>query len=195
METSKDLLELLNTPNHKGEETVDAIKQLKHKRETMERISNMITIQVINTINQIMNNDFVPQMKKMLANKNLIITDIDLETDWVYTSYVGLWIENPDWKYFAIAIEFERRWLKDPIIGFHRKEEYKREDIKCWDILKERYSSLGPTNPNWIYKRFKEQYDWHTPEAIDKIANGRMVKAFEEEIDEILKCAKEINEI
>ena len=153
------------------------------------------TIQVINTINQIMNNDFVPQMKKMLANKNLIITDIDLETDWVYTSYVGLWIENPDWKYFAIAIEFERRWLKDPIIGFHRKEEYKREDIKCWDILKERYSSLGPTNPNWIYKRFKEQYDWHTPEAIDKIANGRMVKAFEEEIDEILKCAKEINEI
>ena len=73
METSKDLLELLNTPNHKGEETVDAIKQLKHKRETMERISNMITIQVINTINQIMNNDFVTQMKKMLANKNLII--------------------------------------------------------------------------------------------------------------------------
>ena len=79
-----------------------------------------------------MNNDFVPQMKKMLANKNLFIADLDLETDWVNTSYVGLWIENPDWKYFAIAIEFERRWLKDPIIGFHRKEEYKCEDIAYW---------------------------------------------------------------
>jgi hypothetical protein len=194
MKKNKDLLELLNTPNHKGEVAVDAIKQLKHKRETMERISNMITIQVINTINQIMNNDFVPQMKKMLANKNLFIADIDLETDWVNTSYVGLWIENPDWKHFAIAIEFERRWLKDPIIGFHRKEEYKREDIACWNKLVEKYSKRQSKNENWIFRSFKP-YDWHTPEAIDKIVNGEMVEAFEIEIDNMLKCAKEINEM
>ena len=30
MKKNKDLLELLNTPNHKGEVAVDAIKQLKH---------------------------------------------------------------------------------------------------------------------------------------------------------------------
>ena len=33
------------------------------------------------------------------------------------------------------------------------------------------------------------------PEAIDKIVNGEMVEAFEIEIDNMLKCAKEINEM
>lgn len=194
MGKNKDLLELLNTPNHKGEATVDVIKQLKHKRETMERISNMITIQVIKTINQIMNGLFVPQMKKMLENKNLILADIDPETDWINTSYVGLQIYNSEWKYFYIAIEFEVRWLKDPIIGFHRKEEYKREDIACWNTLVEKYSKRQPKNENWIFRSFKP-YDWHTQEAIDKIVNGEMVDAFEIEIDNMLKCAKEINEM
>lgn len=195
MKKDKDLLELLTFPSS-GEEVAEVIKQLKHKRETMERISNLITIQVMKTINIIMNDVFVPQMVKMVSNKNLRITNQNIECDWVNTSYMGLSIENPDWKYFVIGIEFERRWLKEPIIGFLRKsDEYKREDIKCWDILKERYSRRDPKNSNWIYKSFKEQYDWHTPEAIDKIVNGKMVEAFEKEIDEILECAKEFDEI
>jgi hypothetical protein len=50
MKKDKDLLELLTFPSF-GEEVAEVIKQLKHKRETMERISNLITIQVMKTIN------------------------------------------------------------------------------------------------------------------------------------------------
>ena len=195
MKELKDLSELLNTPISGDEAVTEAVKQLKQKRVIMERVSNMITIQVIKIINQIMNEEFVPQMEKMLLNKKLNPMNIDSYIDWINTSYVGLWIENPDWKYFGIAIEFERRWLKDPIIGFHIKEGYKREEIKCWETLKEKYSKRDPKNSNWIYKSFKGPKDWHTIDAIEKIKNGKMVELFEEMIDEILDCAKDIDQI
>ncbi len=169
--------------------------ELSKKLYTMSRINSILSNRVAYLLNNIIRNSFIPQMKVMLNKKGLSLAEASSDYDWVNSSYAGFVINVPDWKYFAIGIEFERKWLKSPIIGFLKKDEYTKDQIDCWEDLKKKYSERDPNNSYWIYKSFTESNDWDTQEAIEKIVNGEMVKAFENEIEELLDCAKEIKKM
>ena len=169
--------------------------ELSKKLYSMSRINSILSNQVAYILNNIIRNSFIPQMQDMLDKKGLSLVDAPSDYDWVNSSYAGFVINVPNWTYFVIGIEFESKWLKRPIIGFLKKKEYERENIKCWEDLKNRYSKRDPGNKAWIYKSFEESNDWHTQEAIDKIVNGKMVEAFKNEIEELLDCAKKIKKM
>lgn len=169
--------------------------ELIQKNHTMSRINSILLNRVAYILNNIIRNLFIPQMKDMLNKKGLSLVETPPDYDWVNSSYAGFVINVPDWKYFVIGIEFENKWLKSPIIGFLKKKEYTKDQIDCWKDLKKKYSERDPNNSCWIYKSFTEAKDWHNQEVIEKIVKGEMVKAFENNINELLDCAKEIKKM
>lgn len=170
--------------------------ELSRKLNSMSRINSIISNQVADILNQLIRNSFVPQMKDMLKGINkesrFVLIDYPSDYDWVNSSYAGFKIEVSNWKYFIIGIEFESRWLKQPIIGFLKKEEYLKKDIDCWEKLKNKYSKKDPNNQSWIYKKFKGPNDWHSRESVSRIESGKMVSDFKEMIQEMLACAEDI---
>ena len=169
-------------------------QELTKKIDSMQRINNILLWQVAGILNKTIRDVFIPQMKEMLKQKGLSWIDYPSDYDWINSSYAGFRIEVPSWKYFKIGIEFEKKWLKSPIIGFLIKEGYKRNEIECWSELQKLYTQKGLNNQYWIYKNFKGSNDWHNYESISQLLDGNMVKIFQEMIDEMLNCANKVNE-
>lgn len=86
-------------------------------------------------------------------------------------------------------MEFERRGLGNMIIGFHKKESKKREDIECWDELWKRTTSKDKNNQNWIWRDFSPS-NWNTPNSLKEIIDGKMAERISEEIDKLLECTQ-----
>ena len=124
----------------------------------------------------------------MAESKGLKL-DFSKNDGWMTESWAGWSFSHPDWNNFYIAMEFERRGLGDLIIGFHRKEDKKYEEIECWDELWRRSTSKGKNNQNWIYKDFYPS-NWNTPNSLREIIDGKMVERISEEIDKLLDCTQ-----
>lgn len=166
--------------------------ELTEKIKSLQRINNILSCQVACILNQTIREVFIPKMKDMIKSKELSWIDYPSDYDWVLSSYAGFQIRVPSWKYFTIGIEFEKKWLKSPIIGFLKNSDYKREDIECWNELQNLYKSKDLNNLSWIYKDFKGSKDWHNHESVSQLIDGTMVNQFEEMIDEMLRSAEEV---
>ena len=168
--------------------------ELTKKIDSMQRIKNILSCHIDYILNKIIRDVFIPQMKEMLKPKGLSMVDSPSDYDWVNSSYSGFWIQEPNWTYFKIGIEFETRKLKSPIIGFLRKKDYDRNEIECWNELQKTYSRKEPNNQSWVYKNFKGPSDWYNKESVSQLLDGTMVKIFQEMIDEMLDCADNVKE-
>lgn len=166
--------------------------QLSQKNDSMQRIKTTLENQISDMLNNIIRNEFVPQVKnmlEMLEEKGLELIEPSKDYDWVNSSYAGFNIEVSSWKYFTIGIEFESRQLKNLIVGFLKKNEKNRSDITCWNRLQDIYKCKDRQNQLWIYKDYIGLRDWHNSSAIEQIANGSMVKNLRDMIEEMIKCS------
>ena len=176
-------------------ESCQKYQQLTKKIDLMVKINFILSNQIADVLNNIIQHTFVPQLKSMLEEKGLELKEPSKDYDWVKSPYAGFRITVPGWKYFVIGLEFEKKWLHNLIIGFLKKKEYngielKREDIKCWDDLQKNFNvKKGLSNQSWIYKDFEGEQNWHKSSAIEQIVNGTMVKNLKKMIEEMINCS------
>lgn len=142
-------------------------------------------------ISNIINDTLYPQLHKIAESKGLELK-FEKKHDWMTEKFLGWSFEHPNWKNFRIRMEFEERCLGYLIIGFNKKEDKKREDIKCWHDLWERTTTNEETNPIWIWKDFpKPEYRrWNNAQSLRAIIDGEMVNSISVAIDELLDCAE-----
>lgn len=193
----KDLKTLIGAPIPTDNKEIAALyRDLRDKNRSLIDLNSLVSDYIVDLLNQIIRNTFCPQMQKMLEDRDLKLQDypFNYDCDWVRNSYAGFSIKNNHWKHFLIGIEFESKWLKDPIIGFLRKDDVKREDIEpLWTDLQKRYGmKKNLNNELWIYKKFIGNNNWHTDDAINELMDGTIVNQFAEMIDEILNVAEQV---
>ena len=189
----KDIKSLIESPTLiKESNQVCLYKDLKEKSDALTSMNIIVSECLADLLNQIIQNKFVPDMIEMLQNKGLELEDPKPGYDWVQSSYAGFNIINKEWKNFDIGIEFETRWLKSPIIGFLKKDHFKRSDHEeMWNLMQNSLKAKDKKNKSWIYKSFIGAKDWHTDQAVNDIFNGNMVRQFEIMIAELLNVAEE----
>ena len=188
----KDIKTLIESPNPiKENDLVSLYLSLREKTDALTSMITIVSEYVADLLNQIIRNTFVPQMIEMLQKKGLELEDPKPDYNWVQSSYSGFNIINKNWKNFDIRIEFEIRWLKSPIIGFHKKDHFERsEHEEMWNLMQTSLKGKDKNNRDWIYKSFIGAKDWHTDQAVEEIVNTNMVQQFEKMIKELLDVAE-----
>lgn len=188
----KDIKTLIESPNPiKENDLVSLYLSLREKTDALTSMITIVSEYVADLLNQIIRNTFVPQMIEMLQKKGLELEDPKPDYNWVQSSYAGFNIINKNWKNFDIRIEFEIRWLKSPIIGFHKKDHFERsEHEEMWNLMQTSLKGKDENNRDWIYKSFIGAKDWHTDQAVEEIVNTNMVQQFENMIKELLDVAE-----
>ena len=171
MEDNKELLQILGK-----EENLDALYDIVNNKNAV--------------VNKIINEKFIPKLRVLAKEKGLIMGE-DYTRNWMEVSWAGASFYNPNWKYFKIAFEFERKGLGYLIFGFHVKEEnIKREDVKDWEKVQNAYSMKDVNNQKWIWKDFKENQYWDNAQAIKDLLNGKTLNDFSKMFDEALGCVE-----
>lgn len=188
----KDIKTLIESPNPiKENDLVSLYLSLREKTDALTSMITIVSEYVADLLNQIIRNTFVPQMIEMLQKKGLELEGPKPDYNWVQSSYAGFNIINKNWKNFDIRIEFEIRWLKSPIIGFHKKDHFERsEHEEMWNLMQTLLKGKDENNRDWIYKSFIGAKDWHTDQAVEEIVNTNMVQQFEKMIKELLDVAE-----
>lgn len=169
MDNQKDVLEIMSK---------------KEYLDTLFVIANNLNGVICNIINKTLH----PQLMSLAKTKGLELSFVE-NNGWMTDSYAGWSFCHPEWKNFYIQMEFEKRGLSNLIIGFHKKDNKKREDIKCWDELWGRVTSKDKSNQNWIWRDFYPS-NWNTPNSLREIIDGKMVDRISDEIDKLIACTQ-----
>ncbi len=160
------------------------IMSKKEYLDTLFVIANNLNGVICNIINKTLR----PQLMSLAKTKGLELSFVE-NNGWMTDSYAGWSFCHPEWKNFYIQMEFEKRGLSNLIIGFHKKDNKKREDIKCWDELWGRVTSKDKINQNWIWRDFYPS-NWNTPDSLKDIIDGKMIERISEEIGKLIECTQ-----
>lgn len=186
-ETIIQYIETLKQLTYSDMDNSNDILMLMSKKEYLDTIF-VIANNFNGMICNIINNTLYPQLLSLAESKGFKL-EFAKNDDWMTESWAGWSFCHPDWNYFYIAMEFERRGLGNLIIGFHKKENKKREDIECWDELWKRTTSKGKDNQNWIYRDFSPS-NWNTPNSLRDIIDRKMIERISYEIDKLIECTQ-----
>lgn len=184
-ETIIQYIDTLNKLTYNEMDNSNEILKIMSKEDYLDAIF-VIANNINGMICEIINNTLYPQLLSMAQKKGFKL-HFTQSNGWMTDSWAGWSFEHPDWKYFRISMEFEKRGMGNLIIGFLRKENKKREDIECWEELWNRTTSKDKNNQLWIYRDFPKN-NWNTPEALRAIINGSMVELISDEIDKLINC-------
>ena len=165
----------------------NGILEIMSKKENLDTIF-VIANNINGVINNIFNNHLHPQLSSLAESKGLKL-EFTKNDGWMTNSWAGWSFSHPNWNNFFIAMEFEKRGLGDLIIGFHIKENKKRENIECWDELWKRTTSKDKNNQNWIWRYFP-RLNWNNPNSLKEILDGKMAELISDEIDNLIKCTQ-----
>ena len=186
-ETIFQYIETLKQLTYSNMDNPNNILEIMSKKEYLDTvfvIANNLNGMICNIINNILH----PQLFSLAENKGLKL-DFTENDEWMTKSWAGWSFSHPDWNNFYIAMEFESRGLGGLIIGFHRKEDKKYEEIDCWEELWRRTTSKDKNNQNWIWRDFSPS-NWNTPNSLKEIIDGKMAERISEEIDKLLECTQ-----
>lgn len=186
-ETIIQYIETLKQLTYSDMDNPNDILKIMSKKEYLDTVF-VIANNFNGMICNIINNHLYPRLLTLAERKGLKL-DFTKNDDWMTESWAGWSFYHPDWNNFFIAMEFERRGLGNLIIGFHKKESKKREDIECWDELWKRTTSKDKNNQNWIWRDFSPS-NWNTPNSLREIIDGKMVERISEEIDKLIECTQ-----
>ena len=170
MEDNKELLDILSK-----EENLDAFYDIVNNKNA--------------TINKIINEEFIPKLKVLAKDKGFIMRE-NYTRNWMGTSYAGASFYNPNWKYLAVAFEFERIGLGNLIFGYRTKDGVKREDVKDWENIQKNYFARDLNNKCWILKNFIGNKCWDNASGIKDLLNGKTLNNFSIMFDEAIDCVK-----
>ena len=160
------------------------IMSKKEYLDTLFVIANNLNGVICNIINKALH----PQLMSLAKEKGLELNFTE-NKGWMTDSYAGWSFCHPDWTNFYIAMEFESRGLGGLIIGFHKKDNKRREDIKCWDELWKRTTTKQKSNQNWIWRDFNPS-NWNNPDSLRDIIDGKMADRISYEIDKLIECTQ-----
>ena len=188
-ETLIQYIDTLKKLTYSDMENSNEIIKVMSKEEYLDA-----TFFIANNINEmisnVMNGTLYTQLQTLAEDKGLKLVFTQRQT-WMTDSFPGWSFEHPEWENFRISMEFEKRGLDDLIIGFLKKDDKKREDIKCWKELWKRTTSKDENNQLWIYKDFPQYRCWNNPESIKAIIDGKtMRELISNAIDEFIEYAK-----
>lgn len=176
-ETINQYIDVLRTLTYSDMENSNEVIKIMSQEQYLDAVfaiaSNMNAM-----VDNIMNEILYPQLVAIADEKGL---DLEFQkgSGWMTESWCGWSFKNPDWKYFKISFEFERKSLGRPIIGYHKKDQnIKRTDVACWDELSDRVTNIAKNNQNWIYRFFDKYQDWNTPETLKAIMDGKTMKIY-----------------
>lgn len=187
-ETIIQYIDTLKQLTYSDMDNSDEILKIMSKEEYLEAnfvIANNINVMICN----ILNNTLYPQLLSLAQSKGFELNFYRRNT-WMTDSYAGWTFEHPEWKNFRIGMEFGRRGLGNLIIGFLRKNDKKRADIKCWDELWKKTTTIDKNNQLWIYRYFHQYPYWNNPQSLRAIIDRVMIKHISDAIDELIDCAK-----
>lgn len=188
-ETIIQYIDTLKVLTYSNMENSNEIIKVMSKKEYLDAIF-VIANNINEMISNVMNNTLYPQLQTLAQDKGFELIFTQRQT-WMTDSFPGWSFEHPDWKNFRIAMEFEKRGLDDLIIGFLKKEDKTREEIKCWKELWKRTTSKDENNQLWIYKDFTQYRCWNNPESLKAIIDGKtMLKLISDAVDEFLEYAE-----
>ena len=170
MDDNKELLDILGK-----EEYLDALYDIVNNKNAV--------------VNKIINEEFIPKLKVLAKEKGLIMGE-NYTKNWMETSYANASFYNPNWKYFTIAFEFERKGLGCLIFGYSLKENIKREDVKDWGKIQNAYITKDVNNTRWIFRDFGGNQDWDTAQGIKDLLNGKTLSDFSKMFNEALESVK-----
>ena len=186
-ETILQYIETLKQLTYSDMDNSNDILKIMSKKEYLDTVF-VIANNFNGMICNIINNHLYPRLLTLAERKGIKL-DFTKNDDWMTESWAGWSFYHPDWNNFFIAMEFERRGLGNLIIGSHKKESKKREDIECWDELWKRTTSKDKNNQNWIWRDFSPS-NWNTPNSLREIIDGKMVERISEEIDKLIECTQ-----
>lgn len=176
-ETINQYIAVLRTLTFSDMENTNEVLKIMSQEHNLDAVfaiaSNMNTM-----IDNIMNEVLYPQLVEIAKERGLEIW-FDKGSGWMTESWAGWSFKVPGWKYFEISVEFERKSLGRPIIGYHKKNtDIQRADIPCWNELSDRVTNVAKNNQNWIYRFFDKFQDWNTPETLKAIMDGKTMKTY-----------------
>lgn len=186
-ETILQYIETLKQLTYSDMDNSNDILKIMSKNEYLDIIfviANNLNRVICNIINKTLH----PQLISLAKTKGLELNFAE-SNGWMTDSYAGWSFCHPEWKNFYIQMEFESRGLGGLIIGFHKKDNKRREDIKCWDELWKRTTTKQKDNPNWIWRDFYPS-NWNNPESLREIIDGKMKERISAEIDRLLDCTQ-----
>lgn len=171
MNRNDEILQILSKP-----ENIDAVFEIFNSRDAF--------------INFVVNNHFLPRLRTLAERKGFELrTDT---TDWIGTSWAGGSFYKPEWKYFKLSFEFEKRGLGDLIFGFLKRSNYERQDIGAWEELQNRFQCRDKKNQSWIWKNFEGYTYWNDKKVIKDLIdeNSKTLSDFSAMIDFALECSE-----
>lgn len=188
-ETINQYIDVLRTLTYSDMENSNEVIKIMSQEQNLDAvftIASNINAMIDNIINEIL----YPQLVA-IANERGLELEFQKKSGWMTESYSGWSFKNPNWKYFKISVEFERKSLGSPIIGYHKKDDtIQRADVACWDELSNRVTNIAKNNQNWIYRILDKYQDWNTPETLKTIMDGKTMKSYLSDLlDEMISCS------
>lgn len=176
---------LTNSNMDKNDEVLQVLSKLDNLDAVFEIFNSRDKF-----INHVINNHFIPRLKTLAEKKGFELR-IDT-TDWIGTSWAGGNLYRPDWRYFNLTFEFEKRGLGNLIFGFTRKSNYERQDIIAWEELQNRFQCKDKKNQYWIWKDFEGYTYWNDKNVIKDLLddNSKTLSDFSTMIDFAMQCAE-----